>query len=92
MANITCHSLIGYKVEQEMTLLQLKDNYFVQCMRLNMPDSEFSRTISGLDTRAVSLQGYFNTTNVNSEPNLTLFAECTSTLRIGSGRQMEIII
>jgi len=92
MANITCHSLIGYKVEQEMTLPQLKDNYFVQCMRLNMPDSEFSRTISGLDTRAVSLQGYFNTTNVNSEPNLTLFAECTSTLRIGSARQLEIII
>ena len=74
-------------------LEQYKKNYFVQCYRLNLPDSEFSRTISGLDTRAVSLQGYFNTTGtLTTDPNLVLFCETTSTLRVGSMKQMEVVV
>ena len=65
----------------------------VQCIRLNMPDSEYSRLMSGLDTRSVSLNGYVNTTGtLASDPNLMIFAECTSCLRVGAGRQLEIII
>jgi len=58
-----------------MTKEQLRDSYFVQCIRLNMPDSEKSRTMSGLDTRSVSLNGYVNTTGVLSavNPNLMIF-------------------
>ena len=66
-----------------------------------MPDSEFSRTISGLDTRSVSLNGYVNTAGTlksngpngsAGSPDLMIFCECTSTLRVGAGRQLEVIV
>ena len=93
MYQITKNSLMG-PVKYDLTTEQLKNTNFVQCVRLNMPDSEFSRTISGLDTRSVSLNGYVNTSQgtLNSDPNLMIFAECTSCLRVGSGRQMEVVI
>ncbi len=92
MYQITKNSLPG-PVKYELTKEQLRDSYFVQCVRLNMPDSEFSRTISGLDTRSVSLNGYVNTTGtLTADSNLMIFAECTSSLRVGAGRQIEIIL
>ena len=92
MYQITKNSLPG-PVKYDLTKEQLLDSYFVQCIRLNMPDSEFSRTISGLDTRSVSLNGYVNTTgDLASSPNLMIFAECTSCLRVGAGRQLEVVI
>ena len=92
MYQITKNSLPG-PVKYGLTKEQLRDSYFVQCVRLNMPDSEMSRTISGLDTRSVSLNGYVNTTGTQaSSPNLMIFAETTSSLRVGAGRQLEIII
>jgi len=93
MYQITKNSLEG-SVKYGMTKEQLRDSYFVQCIRLNMPDSEKSRTMSGLDTRSVSLNGYVNTTGVLSaaNPNLMIFCECTSSVRVGAGRQLEVII
>lgn len=92
MYQITKNSLPG-AVKYGLTKEQLTDSYFVQCVRLNMPDSEFSRTLSGLDTRSVSLNGYVNTTGtLSSDPNLMIFCECTSSLRVGSGRQIEVIL
>lgn len=92
MYQITKNSLPG-SVKYGLTMEQLRNCYFVQCIRLNMPDSEFSRTISGLDTRSVSLNGYVNTTGtLNADPNLMIFAECTSSLRVGAGRQLEVVI
>ena len=74
-----------------MAYEQDTDTYFVQCVRLNMPDSEFSRTISGLDTRSVSLNAYLTAPHTNN-PVVNIFCECTSTLRVGAGRQLEIIV
>ncbi len=92
MYQITKNSLPG-PVKYGLTKEQLRDSYFVQCVRLNMPDSEYSRLVSGLDTRSVSLNGYVNTTGtVTADSNLMIFAECTSCLRVGAGRQVEIII
>ena len=99
MYQITKNSLPG-PVKYGLTKEQLRDSYFVQCVRLNMPDSEMTRQLSGLDTRSVSLNGYVNTTgartnlagNVDQDPNLMIFAECSSSLRVGAGRQLEIII
>ena len=92
MYQITKNSLPG-SVKYDLTKEQLTDSYFVQCIRLNMPDSEFSRTVSGLDTRSVSLNGYVNTTGtLSTDPNLMIFAECTSSLRVGAGRQLEVVI
>jgi len=92
MYQITKNSLPG-PVKYGMTKEQLRDSYFVQCVRLNMPDSEMSRTLSGLDTRSVSLNGYVNTTGtLTADANLMIFAECTSSLRVGAGRQLEVVI
>ena len=96
MVQIAKNSVIGSSYVKNRTLGQVLTNYFVQCIRLNMPDSEFSRTLSGLDTRSVSLQGYVNThgatTTPANLPRLTIFCECTSTLRIGAGRMLESIM
>ena len=87
----------GYK---GMTLDQYKANYFVQCFRLNMPDSEFHRLLSGIDCRGINLAGVVSTegaTNGSSlaaprpNCNLMVFAESTSVLRVGVGRSIEII-
>ena len=76
-----------------LTHEQLRETSCVQCIRLNMPNSEETRTLSGLDTRSVSLNGYVNTTGtLTGNANLMIFAEVTSTLRVGSGRQLEVII
>ena len=88
--NISMNSLPG-RDKRSQTLATYKLNNCVQCFRLNMPDSEFSRTLSGLDTRAVNLAGYVRTENTLSNQNLSIFVECTSTLRIGAGRAIELI-
>ena len=92
MYQITKNSLPG-PIKYGLTREQLRDSYFVQCVRLNLPDSEMTRQLSGLDTRSVSLQGQVNTTGtLTSDANLMIFAECSSSLRVGAGRQLEIII
>lgn len=73
------------------SLYTAKTNYAVQCIRLNMPESEYGRLISGLDTRSVSLNGYYNMDNVSSARTINLFAECSSTLRIGAGKMLEVV-
>ena len=88
---ISKHSTLGQYQEQNKSLQQYKKNYFVGCARLNMPESEFSRLISGLDSRGVSLSAYLNTANVTGNPNVVIFCECTSSLRVGAGRMLEII-
>tara|TARA_R110000803_G_scaffold129070_2_gene196408 strand:+ start:2298 stop:3542 length:1245 start_codon:yes stop_codon:yes gene_type:complete len=84
------HSIYEPKAK---TLDQYKNNYFVMCARLNLPDSEAGREISGLDTRGINLNGSLQSTGVDasSAPNLVIFAECTSTLRVGAGRAVEVI-
>ena len=66
-------------------------NYSVQCMRLNLCDSEFSRQISGLDTRGIALNGFYNIYGGTNGRPVSLFCEVTSTLRIGSGLALEVI-
>ena len=91
MYTISKNSTLGSYSEQFKSLQQYKNNYFVMCSRLNMPESEFSRTASGLDTRSVSLNGYFNTFNTTGSPNVVIFCECTSTIRVGQGRMIEVL-
>ena len=63
----------------------------VYCVRLNLPESDKLRMISGLDTRSINLAGQFNSTGASTVP-LTLVAEYTSCLRIGSGLQLSLVI
>jgi len=90
MYNISANSVLG-KPAQSKSLREQKTNYAVHCIRLNMPESEFSRLVSGLDTRAVSLNGYYVMDNVSAGRTVNLFAEVTSSLKIGAGRMLEIV-
>ena len=48
--------------------------------------------INCYDSRSVNLQGYVNTTGEDvDDPSLTIFAEMTSSLRIGANRAIELI-
>lgn len=93
MYQISKNSTVGYFAD-EYSLDTYKNNFFVQCIRLNLPDSEYSRLISGLDTRAIAIQCLYNTTNLqtNTNPTLNIFCECTSTLRVGAGKMLEVIV
>ena len=74
-----------------ITLDQYRTNYFGFCIRLNLPSDDV-RVLSGLDTRSVALQGYVNSTGVATTSNMTIFAECSSVLKVGAGRQMNVQI
>ncbi len=87
---ITSNSTEG-RAKAPQSQVSYRHGNCVQCFRLNMPDSELSRTLSGLDTRAVNLAGYVKTTNT-SPAICNVFAECTSTVRIGAGRAIELIV
>ena len=76
MYQITKNSLPG-PVKYGLTKEQLLDSYFVQCVRLNMPDSEMTRQLSGLDTRSVSLNGYVNTTGTLTDNANLMIALCS---------------
>ena len=88
---MSMNSLDYYDKNHKITLHQYKMNYFVQCFRFCLPDSDYSRLASGLDCRGVSSSCSLNTTGVD-ECNVTMFAECTSELRVGAGRQLEVIV
>jgi hypothetical protein len=74
-----------------ISLDQYRNNFFGFCFRLNLPNDDV-RIASGLDTRSVALQGYINSTGIATTANMMVFAECTSHLRIGQGRQMNVIV
>jgi hypothetical protein len=64
---------------------------FVNAVRLNLPEADKLRIVCGLDTRSINLSGMYNSTGVSGVP-LTLVAEYTSSLRIGSGLQISLVI
>lgn len=88
---MSMNSLDYYDKNHKITLHQYKENYFIQVFRFCLPDSDYSRLASGLDCRGVSSSCALNTVGVSS-CNVMLFAECTSELRIGAGRQIEVVI
>ena len=89
MYQISCNSINGM-TQNKVGLNTMKTDMSVQCVRLNLPESEYSRLISGLNTRSVSLNGYYNISGLSGNPTVNLFAECTSTLLIGAGRTLSV--
>lgn len=87
---MTVNSIGKGKCNHAITLDQYRKHYFVQCYRFNLPNSEEQRLASGLDTRSVSAMGSLLTQNVATR-TVYMFAECTSELRVGSGRAIEVI-
>jgi hypothetical protein len=72
-------------------LRTMKANYGVFCARLNLPESEYSNTITGLDSRGIAANMFYNMTGVGNAKHINIFVECDSSLRIGQGLQAEII-
>ena len=89
---ITRNSLEGGRYAKNMTLDQYRKNFCVQCFRLNMPNSEFSRNLTGVDSRATNLQGIVRTESTTGNPNLMIFAETTEILNISAGRSISVVV
>ena len=88
---LTMNSIDVYDKTRVMSLDQYRDNYFVQCYRFCLPESDYSRLSSGLDTRATSAQCAIVTENVTTSTPCFIFAEVTSELRVAN-RAIEVII
>ena len=91
MFQITKNSVLGGKHQMKYGLRTMKANYGVFCVRLNLPESEYSNTLTGLDSRGISANMFYNMHGVNAEKHINIFVECDSSLRIGAGLQAEII-
>ena len=88
---LTKNSIDVYDKSRAMSLDQYRRNYFVQCYRFCLPESDYSRLSSGLDTRATSAQCALVTENVTASTPCFIFAECTSELRVAN-RAIEVIV
>ena len=89
--SVPTNEMNGMFPVSQMTLDQFKKNFFVHCVRLNLPQAEENREICGADTRGISLNAYLSTTGFTSGKNVFIACECTSSLRIGAGRAIEVI-
>jgi len=78
------------KSNADMGLQQYRSNNCVNAIKLTL-DAPNARYIQGLDTRSVSLNGYYYIYNLNANKTITLFCECTSSLLISAGRQIAIV-
>lgn len=88
---LTMNSIDVYDKSRMVSLDQYRDNYFVQCYRFCLPESDYSRLASGLDTRATSAQCALVTENVTTSTPCFIFAEVTSELRVAN-RAIEVIV
>lgn len=91
MLQITKNSVLAGKHQMKVGLRTIKDNYSVFCVRLNLPESEFSNSITGLDTRGISAQMFYNMNGVGADKHINIFVECDSSLRIGPGLATEVL-
>ena len=84
---------IGKLTELEkLHLASYRANYYVQCLaRLNISDGEMERILSGLDTRGSSADITL-TTHDTAASNLLVFLECSSTMRVGSAKAIEVVV
>jgi hypothetical protein len=88
---LTMNSIDVYDKTRVMSLDQYRDNFFVHCYRFCLPESDYSRLSSGLDTRATSAQCALVTENVTTSTPCFIFAEVSSELRVAN-RAIEVIV
>ena len=91
MAAISKEAVLGYDITNDKSLKQYRDNFCVQCMRLNLKDSESLRELSGIDSRGQSLEIRYKTTGLNTSTNVVMFVECSSTIRVGPMKQISVL-
>jgi len=89
MMQISKQSIEGV-TENKHYLKTMKDNYAVFCVRLNLQNCERLRQLSGLDTRGIAMNGVYTIDSYTNTKPITVFAEITSVLKIGSGLQIAV--
>ena len=82
--------LCGDYRNMDYGLNQFEEDYFVSAISLTL-DAYDARSIQGLNTRGISLNGFYQIFNASSSTDITLFCEMTSSLFIDSGRQISVI-
>ena len=94
----------NYSVDSGCKINSLENwynSYWTAMLRLNMPSEMNVRSLSGLDTRGLNSQFFLQTqagtdvyqTEIPGGDNETfVICECTSTLRIGMGRMIEVVV
>lgn len=87
---LSLNSVDVYDKTRQISLDQYRKDYCVQCYRFCLPESDYSRMSSGLDTRATSAQCALVTENVTTAVACFMFAECSSELRVAN-RSIELI-
>jgi hypothetical protein len=88
---LTMNSIDIYDKNRMMSLDQYRKNFFVQCYRFDLPESSYSRNLSGLDSRSSSSQCAMVTENMTADTTCFMFCECTSELRVAN-RAIEVIV
>ena len=67
-------------------------NFFVYACQLEHHAGNDERFVSGIDTRGSAAQCYFTATGAGTNPcTTTVFAECSSSLKIYAGKVLEIV-
>ena len=82
------------KLPKELSMAEYLLTSNVACTRLNMINSEDNRIISGLDTRNSNVMCSLNTTGTDyagATFDSIIFLECSSEMRVSSGRQVVVV-
>jgi len=45
-----------------------------------------------MDSRGINLAGQLLSENISATQNVMMFVECTSTLRVGAGKMVEVVV
>ena len=74
------------------TLGAYSDNFFIYVCQLEHRTDGDERFLSGIDTRGAAAQCYFKATGAaTAAATTTVFAECTSSLRIFANKVLEVV-
>ena len=92
MFQITKHSLPVDAIDPDWSMITYRNNYCVFCIRFNLDNSEKEHIISGLDSRGISANFWYNIVGNSSLKNVAIFAETTAILRVGQGQQADIVL
>ena len=75
------------------SLALFNSDFFVHALRLNHQDEgvEQSRFIGGFDSRGTAMNGTWSTTGATANTFPFVYVQCSSVLRIGAARQIEVM-
>jgi len=95
LASYTASNLPPHEyLPDDLTMAEYLLTSNVACTRLNMINSEDNRIVSGLDTRNSNVMCSLNSTGTQfagSSFDSIIFLECTSEMRVSSGRQVVVV-